>query len=442
VVESWDALNFRSATTYTPATGGPVTQTVDTNPRGWTTTAVVEPGRGLAKSTVDINGLRTDVTYDGLGRLTAVWQPGRQKDVDPADARYAYTVRRDGATAVTTQQLNPAGGYITSHALYDGLLRPRQTQTASPAGGRILTDTFFDTAGRPVRGFDVYYATGAPSVDLVAATDAGTVPKQTRTVYDGAGRAAHSIFQPYGVERWRTSTVYGGDYTTVIPPPGGTASTSFVDSRGHQTTVRQYRGNAATGGHDDTVYRYNRKGLLESVTDPAGNAWTFGYDILGRRTSMTDPDSGTTQTTYDAASRITTTTDSRQRKLAYSYDNLGRRTGVYLNSPTGTRVAGWSYDTVKLPDGVTSAKGALASSTRFVGPTPTPSPSPDTRRRTSLPAAPSRFRWPRLVSAARTTSVPATTGTAASTASGTPPPVTCPSSRSACRTPTSGCRTR
>ena len=45
--------------------------------------------------------------------------------------------------------------------------------------------------------------------------------------------------------------------------------------------------------------------------------------------------------------------------LAYAYDPLGRPTGVYEGSTSGTQRAGWTYDTL--------AKGQLTSTTRYVG---------------------------------------------------------------------------
>ncbi|GIJ62977.1 polymorphic toxin-type HINT domain-containing protein [Virgisporangium aurantiacum] len=367
-VESWDALNFRSATTYTPASGGPVTQTVDTNALNWTTTSTIEPAWGLSTSTEDVNGLRSSLAYDSLGRLTGVWKPGKTKGVDPADVKYTYTVRRDGATAVTTDRVGPTGAYLTSYTLYDGMLRQRQTQSASPSGGRLLTDTFYDTAGRAVKAYDTYHNTGTPGIDLVGVVAADTIPKQTRTVYDGAGRATDSIFQPYERERWRTHTVHGGDHTTVVPPQGGTATTRFVDARGHTTRARTYMGSTPTGAHADTTYEYNRRGLLSTVTDPAGNRWVFGYDITGRQTTLDDPDSGTLTTTYDAGGRVATSTDARNRKLLYTYDAFGRRTGIYKDALAATnKIVEWIYDQTTLPDQVTKAKGQLTSATRIVG---------------------------------------------------------------------------
>jgi RHS repeat-associated protein len=367
ILDSWDVLNNHSSTAYTPATGGPVTKVVDTNPKLWTTTTTLEPAWGTALSTVDVNGRRTDMSYDGLGRLTAAWLPGRVKGTDTADYTYAYLIRTNGAVAVTGQSLNPNGGYVTSYTLYDGLLRPRQTQTASPSGGRLLTDTFYDTAGRTVKAFAPYYATGVPGQDLVGPTDITTVPKQTRTTYDGAGRPIASIFQPYNVERWRTSTYYGGDHADVTPPAGGTPSSTIVDARGRKVEARQYHGSAASGAYDATTYTYNRQGLLAGVTDPAGDHWAYTYDIRGRQTRVDDPDKGATTSTYDDAARLTSTTDSRGSQLTVTYDTLNRKTALYQGTASGTKLAAWTYDATFMTDNVTVAKGQLSSATRYVG---------------------------------------------------------------------------
>ncbi|WP_405899892.1 RHS repeat protein [Streptomyces sp. NBC_00727] len=97
-----------------------------------------------------------------------------------------------------------------------------------------------------------------------------------------------------------------------------------------------------------------------SVTDPAGNHWTYTYDQLGRKISTTDPDQGTTDTTYDDRSQMTFVKGSRTDApgLAYLYDDLGRQTEVREKSPTGTLRTKQVYDTVR------GAKGQLAASTR------------------------------------------------------------------------------
>ncbi|WJK35492.1 RHS repeat-associated core domain-containing protein [Solwaraspora sp. WMMA2065] len=362
VVETWDAMNLRSTTGYTPATGGPLTRTVVTNPLGHTVTSDLEPGWGLATRVTDPNAKITDLSYDGLGRLKAVWNPGRDKATDPANVTYDYLIRANAPSVITTRALNPAGNYVTAYALYDGLLRKRQTQAASPSGGRLLTDTFYDTAGREVRSYGVYHTTGTPGTTLVTATDAAFVPNQMRTEYDGAGRATASIFQPYGAERYRTRTYYAGDRVDTTPPAGGTVTSKVGDALGRTVELRQYHGTTPTGPYDSTTYRYNAKGQQDRITDPAGNQWTFGYDIRGRQEAVHDPDKGLTTLTYDNADRVTSATNALNQKLVHVYDPLGRKLATFENELGGTLRAQWVYDTL--------AKGQLTQSTRMVGSAP------------------------------------------------------------------------
>ncbi|XVV10937.1 polymorphic toxin-type HINT domain-containing protein [Actinoplanes sp. CA-131856] len=368
--ESWDVLGKRSATAYTPATTGPVTQTVDTNPLGWTNTSVLEPAWGLATATVDINNLRTELGYDGLGRLTDVWQPGRKR-TDTPDVSYDYLIRTDGVNAVTTSHLNPKGGVTKSYTLYDGLLRTRQTQTTSPSGGRILSDTFYDSAGRQTLSYGAYWdKTGTPGTNLVKPLIQQDVPNQTAFVYDGAGRVTASIFQPKSVEKWRTTTYYGGDHTDVTPPQGATGTSTWIDARGRTTQLRQYPTRSPTGTtYDHTDYAYNMKGQLTSVTAPDSSKWTYTYDLLGRQTGAVDPDAGISATEYDDAGKVIATKDGNDQWLNYTYDDLGRKTALWKGkTPTSSgQLAQWDYDGATFADGTTKVKGQLYQSSRIDG---------------------------------------------------------------------------
>ncbi|MFE9919421.1 RHS repeat-associated core domain-containing protein [Micromonospora sp. NPDC005553] len=359
VTEAWDAVNARSTTAYVPASGGPLTGLVVTNPLSHAITSELEPGWGLATKVTDANGKRTETSYDGLGRLKALWGPGRDKTTQPANTTYDYLIRANAPSVITTKALNSAGNYVERYELYDGLLRKRQTQAASPSGGRLLTDTFYDTAGREVKSYSAYHTTGSPGTTLVTSTEGAFVPTQMRTEYDGVGRAVASVFQPYGAERNRTRTYYAGDRVDTTPPLGGTVDSKVGDAQGRTVELRQYHGSTPTGTYESTLYRYNRKGLLDQVTDPAGNQWTFNYDIRGRRIGATDPDRGPTSMTYDNADRVTSTTDALNQKLVYAYDSLGRKRAVYENQLGGKLRAEWLYDTL--------AKGQLTQSSRAVG---------------------------------------------------------------------------
>jgi RHS repeat-associated protein len=369
VTDSWNVRGNHSTTAYTPSGGAPVTRVTDTNSLGWTATVDYEPAWGQPLGSTDVNGLRTDATYDPLGRLTAVWLPNRSRARgDTASRTYTYTLSNTGITSVASAVLTAGGGYLASYQLLDALLRPRQTQAPSASGtGRIVTDTFHDTAGRVVKADAAYYnADSGPGTALFNPQD-NQVPSQTVTVYDGASRPTASILKSNGVERWRTSTYYGGDHTDVTPPAGGTATSTITNARGKTEQLRQFHAAVPSGAYDATAYAYDGKDQLTRLTDPAGTQWTWSYDLRGRIVAQTDPDSGGSTSTYNDAGDVLTKTDARGRTLAYSYDGIGRKTGEFDTTTSGPQLAGWTYDTALLPDGVTPAKGQPSSWTRYSG---------------------------------------------------------------------------
>ncbi|WP_342447658.1 RHS repeat domain-containing protein, partial [Micromonospora sp. S4605] len=364
VTSTWDGMNYETKTAYTPATGAPVTAMTVTNPLQHVAVTNLEPAWGLTASTVDPNNKRTDLGYDPLGRLTSVWLPDRDKATETPNLKYTYQLRTTEPSVVTTARLNAAGNYVENFALFDGLLRERQTQVASPSGGRLLTDAFYDTAGRKVVSFGTYHATGTAGGTLSTAVDRALVPNQSRIVYDGVGRVTGTVFQPYNAERWRTTTYYAGDRTDVTAPEGSPAASSTVtDARDRTVELRQYHGATPTpgtpGSWDTTRFTIDRRGNLTKVTDSANNVWTYVYDTLGRQIESQDPDRGKTTFTYDNNDRVTTSTDARNKKLAYLYDPLDRKRAVYDNQIGGTPRAQWIYDTL--------AKGRITQSTRMVG---------------------------------------------------------------------------
>ena len=50
---------------------------------------------------------------------------------------------------------------------------------------------------------------------------------------------------------------------------------------------------------------------MKTMTDPAGDQWSWTYDVLGRLSDSSDPDKGASHTSYDDANRITSTLDAR-----------------------------------------------------------------------------------------------------------------------------------
>jgi len=354
-----------SSTVYTPTTGGPLTSTATTDAKGYTTTTTYDPARGIATSVVDPNSKRTDYAYDGLGRLTGLWLANRSKSSSQsASLVYSYSISNTAASVVSTGKLNNDGTtYDTTYALYDALLRPRQTQTPAPGGGRVIAETKYDSRGLAVESDSDYTDTGSPSGGLATITSA--VPSQTLTTYDGAGRATAADYYASGTKRWTTSTAYGGDRTTVTPPKGGIAATTLTDTLGRTTETRQYDSGSPSGSYTSIKYTYDAKSRLKEVVDNDGNTWSYGYDLMGRKISSTDPDTGKTSTAYNELDQVASTTTAvgtaDEKILSYTYDALSRKTGMYdgTTQDAAHQLTKWTYDSL--------AKGKPTSSIRYVG---------------------------------------------------------------------------
>ncbi|CAM3424311.1 RHS repeat-associated core domain-containing protein [Stackebrandtia soli] len=347
VSATWDVRANKTGTTYTPATGV-VTSVTTTHPLGWTSSETRDL-RGAAITSTDVNGKITATVYDPLGRLIKVWLPTRSTGHSPS-YEYSYQVSETGANAVVTRKLNAAtvaitGYYTVSTTIFDGLLRTVQTQEVSPGsgGGRILTDTRYDSVGRESEKVGPYRSTGEPSAELFVPTSEITARSETH--YDRANRATDVITFNQQTELWRTTTSYGGDYTTVTPPDGGVPRTTVTDARGQTVEQREHLDRNDYGVYQSTWYDYDRKGKLVTVTDHVGNAWTYDFDIRGNQTAEHDPDRGTTTSTYNAAGDRLSTTDARGITLSYVYDVLGRKTELYDGTVTGgVKLSAWRYD--------------------------------------------------------------------------------------------------
>ncbi|AXX32291.1 hypothetical protein APASM_4926 [Actinosynnema pretiosum subsp. pretiosum] len=290
---------------------------------------------------------RSDLSYDALGRLVAAWTPGHDKNAVTADAVFEYHYNTTQPSVVVTKQRQDDGGYLTSYTLYDGLMRQRQTQIPTPyeKGGRQITDIFYDSRGLAHKTNGLYYNTEPPSDKLALNLDK-EIPNQTVTEHDGMGRTTAAIFRIHEVEKWRTTTAYSGDQVHTTPPAGSPATTIINDAQGRTTEKRQYE-NGIGSAYDATKYTYNAAGLLETVTDPVGNTWRYGYDLRGRKVSTDDPDTGRSTIAVNALGQITSTTDAEGRTVASTYDQLGRPAARYQDSPQGAKLAEWEYDSVQ-----------------------------------------------------------------------------------------------
>nr|WP_240203757.1 polymorphic toxin-type HINT domain-containing protein [Streptomyces actuosus] len=365
-----DTAGHTTATSYSPADAGPLTRTINTDPKGFRTASFLDPRRGLPLRTYDLNLKKTEQSYDALGRATGVWLPNRNAGTQSPNKKFAYHLDNTSASWVSTSTLTNGETYNTSYALYDALLRPLQTQTPTPQGGRLLTDKRYDTRGLVYRTYaDIFDTTSTPN-GTYARSSFGSAPQLTETVYDGAGRPTTSSLYIYGTEKWSTTTTYTGDSTATTALEGGSAQRTITDIRGRTTETRSYAGtnpadaDFGTGPgtpHTSTTFSYAVDGKQKSIAGPDGaTTWSYTYDLFGRQTTAVDPDKGTTTSEYNSLDQVIKSTDARGSAILTAYDELGRTTGTWAGSKTdANQLTAFTYDTV--------FKGLPASSTRYVG---------------------------------------------------------------------------
>lgn len=358
-----DAKGRTTTTAYYPAAAGPLATQVVTAPKlasndqAHQNSTNYNPSRGTVNYTLDANLKRTDHTYDALGRITATWLPGRSKTADTPNAKFAYSITRNKAPWTSVATLKADGTtYDTTFSLYDSQLRPLQVQAPSPLGGRILTDTRYDSRGLAYETYaDIYDNLSSPSGTYAQALYGGGAQSQTQ--YDGAARPTTATFLVDGVKKWETTTSYTGDSTATSAPSGGNANRTIIDHLGRTTETRTYAGTqpddtaygAASGPSYTSVrYTHTRDGKPNTITGPDNTTWSYAYDLFGRTVKTVDPDKGTTSTTYTELDQIDTTKDDEDHTLLYSYDEQGRKTGLWHTSRTvdANRLSAWTYDTV------------------------------------------------------------------------------------------------
>ena len=398
--DAYDGAGNHTGTTYTANSVGLTTSTVTTNALNQATTTTVDVQRGLTLTSTDPNTVVTTHQYDTLGREAAIWLDSRTIGV-PANYQFSYAVANDGPTAVTTKTLNDEQGYRTDTTIYDGLFRQRQIQTETPRGGRLISDTFYDTRGWVSAKYTKTNDTGAtPSTTIADTTTLQlNVSMQNVYVYNSLGQVVIDHNRNNTVAVSDTTTVYNGDRTTVIPPDGGTVTTTLTDPLGRTSEIDNYVARpivnspadpftgtfTVTGGSKNVItYGYDGHGNQNSTTQGQagsnGPTWTSTYNLLGQVTKKVDPDAGqTTDIAYDAAGNLAQSTDGRGKTISYTYDGLNRKTGMFDSTvatqqpanpaagTTGNQLGGWVYDNSNTIAGVTHAIGHLTTANTYLG---------------------------------------------------------------------------
>ncbi|WP_203734384.1 RHS repeat domain-containing protein [Paractinoplanes durhamensis] len=333
--------------------------------------ATLDPARLLPTAKTDMAGKLTSLTYDALGRLTAVWLPNKSKAAQAqANTTFSYTMSRTAPSVVATRSLLDSGEYAVDQTLYDALLRPLETQTTGENDSVTVSDTQYDSHGWSVLTNNAYSTAGPPTATLISdRISQVSIPQTTVTDHDAMGRVTQSTEEHNGSLTRRTRTAYTGDTLTVLPPEGAVAARTTTNARGQTTTLDHFtaaptlsgsvtQGFSASGGTSQSIaYEYTAAGERAKLTGPDGSVWTYQYDLLRRPIAQTDPDTGYSSTRHDDAGNVVAATDARNIELDYTYDLLGRKLTA-TSKTTGFQYAQWTYDTLRI--------GKPTSSSRFV----------------------------------------------------------------------------
>jgi YD repeat-containing protein len=304
---------------------------------------------------------------DGFGR------PGWMRG--PTDVQ-AYLVR-DACGRVTFESLpyphpgDSRGGVTTT---YDALGRVTSvTEPGTPAATTTFTYSGIDVvktdaAGRTTR-YD-YRAFGDPSqAQLVEVTDAlaqkttyqyNLFGALTRASGPGAGGPVRQWTYHHTTEHGTTSRLQ-----SFTEPESGTTEYGPYDLAGNLTRVVTPTGHEITFGYDA-----NNRLTSRTTADPAANLF-IAYDALGRvseqrRGAAQSPDEVRTSFGYDAVGRVVSRQDAldgRTFTSTLTYDAWNRVTGLTYPRPAGQtgRQVGYEYDAQWRLSRVTNDEVAFAT---------------------------------------------------------------------------------
>jgi len=281
-----------------------------TDPLGHVQTVLAYDAAGRVLASTDTNGVRTERTYDAMGRPLTVTVRARRDGKPSAQdiiTRTTYTANGDVHTLT-----DPDGGTLTHRynaarrliGLVDTVGRKRNIER--DAQGWIARDAFlrvdgtedlereftYDSRGIPKRiqysGYPIDYEVDANG-RLLQANVTANGPLLRR---DARGRV---------------------DRITQDAQPEATVVRLEYDGTDQVKTVVDPKG-LSTG------YLRNGLGDLLWQRSPDTGDTAFEHDVAGQPVRETPADARTTERTYDVAGRLTTVTYSDGASVTYAYD--------------------------------------------------------------------------------------------------------------------------
>lgn len=298
-----DAKGKTTIQTYDAA--GNLTRVVAPAPLGYEATFTYDAFNDPLTAT-DGRGNTTAYAYDAAGNLIQITEPGSTITTLTRDAQTKLVSAVTDARGKTSQLEHDAHGQVTA--------------VVSPLGGR--TTFSYDSGGRLASSVEPRgNAAGANPDDyrtsfsydaadrLLSATD--PLGHQTRFAYDASGRLTS---RTDALDRVTSYAYDDAGRLTSVTAPDNTVSAYAYDQVGNLT------GRTDANNHL-TTFAYDAANRLSSVLTPLNARWTYNYDANGNLTKVVDANGNATPDPADGAT-------------AYTYDALGRLTGIDYSDAT------------------------------------------------------------------------------------------------------------
>lgn len=322
-VKAWNGFAVETRTTYTTYDSlgrFPVTYK---NAQGQSSSRISDPLLGHAVRETDINGLQTNMYFDGFGRpIKKVFADGTWETFDYRKYGGAIVDGPANSLSVIVSQTSHNPSISRYFDLYNRELR---SKSIGFDGRIIFTDVEYNTKGQEIKKTYPYF-TGDSIMSIY-------------TFYDVIGRKT-KVIEP---GNRRDSVNYNGRTVTFFNALG---QKKIVKKDAKEQMVR-------CGDHNGNfiIYDYDAAGRLLSTTDPQGNNISITYDILGNKTSIIDPDMGTYKYVTNGFGEIIKQTNPNNNIITIKYDSLGRM--VLRTEQEGT--TRWIYDTCAKGKGLLAA---------------------------------------------------------------------------------------
>lgn len=255
--------SFPAVATVTPEPGSTLSAT-----------AAYDPAFGLLVSATDPAGNVSTQALDGLGRVTG------QSRTSPAGVLTAVMTQSWTAAAgllcqTTASRLDwTADSWAARSSYLDGLGRTVRTEQDSGDPTRpVLTTTTYNGAGQRLTHALPHFA--------------GAAGAEQSWTYDPLGRpVAARTPAADGSSTLTTTVVYPRSDTSVTTVAAGTPQAQQVTVRYGLAGQGNVPVSRASLDQLPTVFRYDGRGRLLSLTDPLGITTSASYDTLGRQLSV------------------------------------------------------------------------------------------------------------------------------------------------------------